>query len=82
MKNGPNNHECFAATFKTRVGREFSTAEIRKMMHSEWPDFSMGSVLPNDHAKGNKSPCWCVGTANQIFDFLDRGRYRVRPFSI
>jgi len=71
------NHGRFASVFKNRMGRTFSTAEIMKLMLAE-SDIQPGSVLPNDHGKGNKGECPCVGTDKQIFDRLGRGTYRVR----
>lgn len=71
------NHERFAAAFKSRRGGEFSTAQIRKIMSDTYPDIPEGSILPNDHGTGNQSDCWCVGTADQVFDRLGRARYRV-----
>lgn len=73
------NHERFANVFGARTGRTFSTAEITKLMLSE-SDIEPGSVLPNDHGKGNAGQCDCVGTNRQIFERIKRGLYRVRNF--
>jgi len=39
-----------------------------------------GSILPNDHAEGNLSPCRCAKNRENdpIFDRDDDGNYRVR----
>ncbi len=73
------NHDRFTSVFKNRTGRNFSTAEIMKLMLAE-SDIQPGSVLPNDHGEGNKGECPCVGTDRQIFDRMGRGTYRVRSF--
>lgn len=67
-----------ANAMRTYQGRELTTAEIRKIVITQFPDFSTGSLLPNDHAEGNVCPCSCAGTTSRIFDRLDRGLYRVR----
>jgi hypothetical protein len=72
------NHERFAKTFKGYTGQEFTTKQIEEILLRTYPDFSLGSILPNDHAGGNKSPCWCAKTADRVFDRIDRGLYRVR----
>lgn len=74
-----SNHDCFAEAFREHANREFSTEEIRAILLERYPDFSPGSVLPNDHAEGNKSPCWCATTDRRIFDRVKRALYRVRP---
>lgn len=76
----PTNHERFVEVFGSRVGQTFSTAEITELMLEE-SDIARGSILPNDHASGNASPCSCaVNRRNQpIFDRVGRASYRVRP---
>ncbi len=75
------NHECFAEAFRGHANRIFSTGEIRTILKARYPDFSDGSVLPNDHAEGNKGECWCARTDLRIFDRLKRNSYRVRASS-
>jgi len=72
------NHDRFAKVFRNRVGREFSTREIEEIMQRE-SDINPGSILPNDHAKGNKGACKCAGTELRIFDRVGHGLYKVRP---
>ena len=74
------NHDCFANVFRERGFRKFSTAQIVKLLQEEYPHFSLRSILPNDHAKGNAASCWCVGTPQQIFNKVRRGFYRVRQY--
>ena len=74
-----NNHDCFAEAFRERGGETLSTSEIAGVLLARFPEFSPGSVLPNDHAEGNKAACWCAGTDQRIFDRVGRGRYRVQP---
>ncbi len=73
------NHNCFAEAFREHANRVFSTGEIRRILKARYPDFSDGSILPNDHAEGNKHPCWCAGTDSRLFDRLKYATYRVRP---
>jgi hypothetical protein len=73
------NHDRFATVFRTKKGRTFSTAEIVKLMMTH-SDTAAGSILPNDHAAGNKAQCDCVGTDRQIFTRVKRGLYQVRQF--
>ncbi len=65
---------------RERGFRKFSTAQIGKLLQEEYPNFSLGSILPNDHAKGNAASCWCVGIPQQIFNKVRRGFYRVRQY--
>jgi len=43
-------------------------------------DIVPGSILPNDHAEGNLSPCRCAKNRENdpIFDREPNGNYRVR----
>jgi hypothetical protein len=75
------NHDRFSAVFQVphRRGQKFSAREVRETMLAE-SDITPGSILPNDHADGNKSPCQCARNKNNspIFDREDDGGYRVR----
>ena len=75
---GQTNHECFKNAFRAYAGREFTTHQITELILEAYPEFAQGSILPNDHAKGNKGACWCAGTVDRIFDQVERGLYRVR----
>jgi hypothetical protein len=72
------NHECFANAFRKYTGQELTTEQIEHILLRAYPNFSLGSIRPNDHAAGNKSPCSCARTTDRVFDRLDRGLYRVR----
>jgi hypothetical protein len=72
------NHEMFAEAFKSYRGKTLTTCQIGDIVQKAFPQFSAGSMLPNDHGAGNKSDCWCAGTNNRIFDRVMRGQYRVR----
>lgn len=73
-------HQKFVQTFINREGAELSTHEIMRIRSDKFPDTKPGSILPNDHAEGNKSPCWYAKTEYRIFDRIDRGCYRVRQY--
>ena len=68
-------HEHFANEFKSYSGKEFTTSQIKTMLRGIVAD---GTILPNDHADGNKNPCRCAATDKRIFDKIKRGLYRVR----
>jgi hypothetical protein len=72
------NHEMMSAALKSYRGKTLATSEIRKIILGAYPEFNTGSMLPNDHALGNKSPCGCAGTKSRIFDRVERGQYLVR----
>ena len=72
------NHEMMSAALKSYRGQTLQTSEIRKIVVSKFPKFNTGSLLPNDHALGNKQPCSCAGTKSRIFDRVERGQYLVR----
>ena len=75
MTQRTTNHDLIAKVFRDSRGQEFSTDAIKKKLDGV---VVPGSVLPNDHAEGNKSPCWCAGTEERLFDKVRTGQYRVR----
>jgi hypothetical protein len=72
------NHDVLASALKPYRGKNLTTSDIRTIVAEDFPDFNMGSLFPNDHAEGNKSPCWCAGSSQQILDRVERGLYTVR----
>ena len=72
------NHDRFEKMFKDKSGQTLKTAEIKKILKKRFLDMNEGSMLPNDHAEGNKSPCSCAGTERKIFNRIERGLYSVR----
>ena len=66
-----------ASAVESYRGKILSTSEIKKIVLSAFPYFFEGSLLPNDHALGNKSPCRCAGTDKRIFERIEPGRYLV-----
>lgn len=77
MKEHGKNHHRFLRVFKDSGGREYSTSEIAELMLRK-TDIKRGSILPNDHAIGNKGGCTCANTDARIFDRIGRGLFRVR----
>lgn len=73
----PTNHEMIAFAVKDHHGETLTTDEIRGIVLRAYPNFNKGSLLPNDHARGNKGSCSCAGTVKRIFDCIETGRYRV-----
>lgn len=71
-------HEKIKNAVRLFVGKEMTTSQIKAAVLGMYPGTSEGSILPNDHADGNKHPCWCAKTPNRIFDRIDRNRYIVR----
>ena len=71
------NHDMLAAAMQSYCGKTLTTNEIKRIVLNAYPQFSKGSVLPNDHASGNKSACWCARTEKQIFEKVKRNEYRV-----
>ena len=72
-----SNHAMIAFALESYRGKIFTTSEIKTMVLGAFPHFSKGSLLPNDHAGGNKSPCSCAGTDRRIFDRVEPGRYLI-----
>jgi hypothetical protein len=73
-----SNHDMIAAAVRDFGGKTLATSDIKTIVYRAFPNFSPGSLLPNVHAVGNKSGCWCAGTENRIFDRVEPGRYLVR----
>jgi hypothetical protein len=71
------NHDMIAAAVKSYRGQTLTTSDIRKIVVGAFPDFNVGSLLPNDHATGNKSCCACADTKSRIFDQVECGKYLV-----
>ena len=80
QKNGiaMTNHEMIAAAVKEYRGKILETREIKKIVLEAFPNFNLGSLLPNDHGFGNKNPCSCAGTESRIFDRVEPKKYFVR----
>ena len=76
MTNGDRFRNVFQPN---RRGHTFSPREVREIMLAE-SDITAGSILPNDHAEGNLSPCRCAKNKENapIFDRDPEGNYRVR----
>jgi hypothetical protein len=72
------NHEMFASALRSYKGKTLTTSAIRAIVGEAFRDFNMGSLRPNDHAEGNKSPCRCARTDERILDRVKRGIYVVR----
>lgn len=72
------NHDMIATAIKDYRGKILETSEIKKIVLSAFPIFTEGSILPNDHALGNKSCCSCAGTERRIFDRIEPKKYLVR----
>jgi len=73
------NHDMLVAAMQKYCGKTLTTNEIKRIVLDAYPQFSDGSILPNDHASGNKNACWCAGTEKQIFEKIKRNEYRVLP---
>lgn len=73
------NHDMFVLTFQGMAGQILSTKQIMSHCSKNFPQMKSGSMLPNDHAEGNKSACRCARTSKRIFDRIKRGVYKVRP---
>lgn len=71
------NHEMIAFAVKNYHGQELTTLQIKAIVLREFPNFTEGSLLPNDHAIGNKSPCNCAGKKGRLFDKTEHGKYFV-----
>jgi len=76
-KSPLSNHGMITSALDAYRGKILTTSEIRAIVLGAFPHFSKGSLLPNDHALGNKSPCSCAGTDRRIFDRIEPGRYLV-----
>lgn len=73
-----SNHDMMAVALAAHRGQVLTTDEIRTIVRKAFPQFSDGSLLPNDHASGNKSACGCAGTERRLFNKLERNSYLVR----
>ncbi|MCC6683418.1 MAG: hypothetical protein IT445_21185 [Phycisphaeraceae bacterium] len=76
--NYMTNHEMFASALRNYRGKTLRTAEIERIVLQAFPNFTRGSLLPNDHGQGNKGSCSCAGTNRRIFDKVQTGLYLVR----
>ena len=72
------NHERIKRAVSSARGRTLKTEKIKALCHDLFPEMPDGSILPNDHAEGNKNPCWCAGKPERLFDRTGYAHYRVR----
>lgn len=75
--SGLRNHEMFALAVAPYKGSILSSSDIGRLVLGAFPHFNPGSLRPNDHALGNKSPCGCAGTDRQVFNRIEFGKYLV-----
>lgn len=76
------NHRMMATAVLKFAGEVLTAADITRLVLEQWPNFNVGSILPNDHADGNASPCGCAGTSDRLADRVGRGRYRIRKSEV
>ena len=70
------NHDLIAEALAPYQGQILATAAIEDLCVAH--GVTRGAVRPNDHGTGNRSCCVCAGTANRIFEKIERGFYQVR----
>lgn len=71
-------HEMYHEAMWPHLNRTLSTSEIGEIVLHKFPDFNLGSNLPNDHSDiGNKGQCWCAKSNQRIFNKISHGRYQV-----
>jgi len=73
-----DNHQKILLSMAPHRGKALKTGTIITITQERSPGIPVGSILPNDHAEGNKHPCWCANTQNRIFDRISHGKYKVR----
>lgn len=76
------NHDVIKSAVAQRVGEVLKTSEIMALVLTFDPHFNPGSLLPNDHAGGNRGACGCSQfkagpEAEPIFERISSGRYLV-----
>jgi hypothetical protein len=73
------NHDIIAAAIAGSVDQILSVDEIAILVRKLGIPFSEGSLLPNDHAEGNRSSCGCslYRGGQPLFERVGYGRYRV-----
>jgi hypothetical protein len=76
------NHDVIKRAVSTRKGEVLRTSDILAIVLTIDPSFSPGSLLPNDHAGGNRGACGCSllkggSEADPIFERISSGRYLV-----
>ena len=61
-------------------GRILHTFEINKIFQEAYPDCDISFMQPADHCfnKTNKGPCKCSMTEEALFEYIERGKYKVR----
>ena len=76
------NHDVIKRAVAPRKGDVLRTSDILALVLTIDPSFSPGSLLPNDHASGNRGACGCSlykggSEADPIFERISSGRYLV-----
>jgi hypothetical protein len=61
-------------------GNILQTFEINQMFQEAYPQCDIQFMQPSDHCvnKTNKGACKCSMTEKALFEYIERGEYRVR----
>jgi hypothetical protein len=79
--NVTDEHDRMADLFRGLGGVEMTTGQIKRFVQAHLGDVAdVQWMQPTDHCidHTNKAPCQCAGTDRAIFEYLERGRFRVR----
>jgi len=72
------NHYRFLEAMEPYRGQILTTSRIGEILKTKFPEFNLGSNLPNDHSDaGNEKPCWCARTDERIFNRISTGQYQI-----
>jgi len=61
-------------------GEILQTSEINQMFEEAYPHCDIRFMQPPDHCfnKTNRGPCKCSMTEEALFEYVKRGKFRVR----
>ena len=73
-----SNHEMMLVALDPFKGQMLTSAEIKAIVKTKFPEVNITSIQPNDHSDiGNLRCCSCVGTDRQLFVNYGRAKYQI-----
>jgi len=74
------NHYNLMRLLSNDAGRLISRTELRKRYQEKYPEENVDWVQAPDHCinRTNKGACWCAKSDDAIFEWIEKGLYKVR----
>lgn len=73
-------HDNLTRLLRSNKGREISRPELINLYQRKYPNENVDWVQATDHCinRTNKGACWCAKTDAAIFEWIEKGLYKIR----